>query len=43
MKTNAEWHAQVKGMLKAELERRNVSYQRLARDEHIRHSCERRE
>ena len=30
MKTDAEWRAQVKGILKAELKRRNVSYQQLA-------------
>ena len=30
MKTDAEWRGQVKGILKAELKRRNVSYQQLA-------------
>ena len=30
MKTAAEWRDQVKGILKAELKRRNVSYQQLA-------------
>ena len=30
MKTDAEWRDQVKGILKAELKRRNVSYQQLA-------------
>lgn len=30
MKTDAEWREQVKGILKAELKRRNVSYQQLA-------------
>ena len=30
MKTDAEWRDQVKGILKAELKRRNVSYQKLA-------------
>lgn len=29
MADNAEWEAQVKGMLKAELKRRNVSYLQL--------------
>jgi hypothetical protein len=30
MKTDPEWRSQVKGILKAELKRRNVSYQQLA-------------
>ena len=30
MKTDSEWRDQVKGILKAELKRRNVSYQQLA-------------
>ena len=30
MKSDAEWRDQVKGILKAELKRRNVSYQKLA-------------
>lgn len=30
MADNAEWEARVKGMLKAELKRRNVSYAQLA-------------
>ena len=30
MKTDSEWRNQVKGILKAELKRRNVSYQQLA-------------
>ena len=30
MKTDAEWRDQVKGILKAELKRKNLSYQHLA-------------
>jgi hypothetical protein len=30
MKTDSEWEAQAKGLLKAELKRRTVSYQQLA-------------
>jgi hypothetical protein len=30
MKTDPEWRSQAKGILKAELKRRNVSYQQLA-------------
>jgi Domain of unknown function (DUF6471) len=30
MKTEREWTEQAKGLLKAELKRRNISYQRLA-------------
>jgi Domain of unknown function (DUF6471) len=30
MKTDSEWRDQVKGILKAELKRRNVNYQQLA-------------
>ncbi len=30
MKTESEWEAMAKGLLKAELKRRNVSYQELA-------------
>jgi 3-mercaptopyruvate sulfurtransferase SseA len=30
MKTEADWRNEVKGILKAELKRRNVSYQQLA-------------
>ncbi len=30
MKTDAEWQAEVKGMLKAEMKRRNLTYDQLA-------------
>lgn len=30
MRTDAEWQAEVKGMLKAEIKRRNMTYEQLA-------------
>ncbi len=30
MKTDAEWHAQVKGIIRGEMKRRNLTYDQLA-------------